>query len=86
MGTKCDPTLCRQDRMVGQILGLPGTLPPVFRQIEIKTHLLPRLLGVAADENRKKDAKIKPLERQEQLMLNIGSLSCGGRIINVKGR
>lgn len=86
VGTKCDPTLCRQDRMVGQILGLPGTLPPVFRQIEIKTHLLPRLLGVASDENRKKDVKIKPLERNEQLMLNIGSLSCGGRIINVKSR
>lgn len=40
--------------MVGQILGSPGTLPPVFRQIEIRTHLLPRLLGVAADENKKK--------------------------------
>ena len=40
--------------MVGQILGTPGTLPPVFRQIEIRTHLLPRLLGVAADENKKK--------------------------------
>jgi translation initiation factor 2 subunit 3 len=26
------------------------------------------------------------LEKNENLMLNIGSLSCGGRIINVKGR
>ena len=54
VGTKCDPTLCRQDRMVGQILGTPGNLPDVYRQIEIKTHLLPRLLGVAQDENNKK--------------------------------
>jgi len=86
VGTKCDPTLCRQDRAVGQVLGLPGTLPPVYRQIEIKTHLLPRLLGVASDENKKKDVKIKGLERHEQLMLNIGSLSCGGRIIQVSGK
>ena len=54
VGTKCDPTLCRQDRMVGQILGTPGNLPDVYRQIEIKTHLLPRLLGVAQDDNKKK--------------------------------
>ena len=40
--------------MVGQILGTPGNLPDVYRQIEIKTHLLPRLLGVAQDENKKK--------------------------------
>lgn len=33
-----------------------------------------------------KESKIKPLEKNENLMLNIGSLSCGGRIINVKGR
>jgi len=85
VGTKCDPTLCRQDRMVGQILGTPGNLPDVYRQIEIKTHLLPRLLGVAQDDNKKKDSKVKPLEKHENLMLNIGSLSCGGRIITVKG-
>lgn len=85
VGTKCDPTLCRQDRMVGQILGTPGNLPDVYRQIEIKTHLLPRLLGVAQDENnKKKDARVKALEKHENLMLNIGSLSCGGRIITVK--
>jgi len=85
VGTKCDPTLCRQDRMVGQILGTPGNLPDVYRQIEIKTHLLPRLLGVAQDENtKKKDSKIKPLEKHENLMLNIGSLSCGGRVLTVK--
>ena len=44
--------------MVGQILGTPGNLPDVYRQIEIKTHLLPRLLGVAQDENNKKKGKV----------------------------
>lgn len=78
--------------MVGQILGTPGNLPDVYRQIEIKTHLLPRLLGVAQEVSkdkegsatRKKDSKIKPLEKHENLMLNIGSLSCGGRVIMCK--
>ena len=41
--------------MVGQILGTPGNLPDVYRQIEIKTHLLPRLLGVAQEERKDKE-------------------------------
>ena len=70
--------------MVGQILGLPGTLPPVFRQIEIKTHLLPRLLGVAADENRKKDAKVErdshpKKERRAHLQMEERKLRKEGR-------
>lgn len=45
--------------MVGQILGTPGNLPDVYRQIEIKTHLLPRLLGVAQEERKDKDGNTR---------------------------
>ena len=34
--------------------------------------------------NFRKDSKIKPLEKHENLMLNIGSLSCGARVIMCK--
>jgi translation initiation factor 2 subunit 3 len=30
VGTKIDPTLCRADRLVGQVLGAVGTLPKIF--------------------------------------------------------
>lgn len=30
VGTKIDPTLCRADRLVGQVLGAVGKLPKVF--------------------------------------------------------
>merc|ERR1711916_228083 len=32
---KIDPTLCRADRLVGQVLGAVGTLPDIFVEIEI---------------------------------------------------
>ncbi len=35
VGTKIDPTLCRADRMVGQVLGSVGGLPDIFTELEV---------------------------------------------------
>lgn len=84
MGTKIDPTLCRGDRLVGHILGAVGTLPDIFTEVEIGYFLLRRLLGVRT-EGGKKAAKVQKLSKGELLMVNIGSLSTGGRVTAVKG-
>lgn len=84
MGTKIDPTLCRGDRLVGHILGAVGTLPDIFTEIEIGYYLLRRLLGVRT-EGGKKAQKVVKLTKGEVLMVNIGSLSTGGRVIAVRG-
>jgi len=83
VGTKIDPTLCRADRMVGQVLGSVGGLPDIFTELEVSYYLLRRLLGVRT-EGDKKGAKVSKLGKQEVLMVNIGSLSTGGRVIAVK--
>ena len=94
VGTKIDPTLCRADRMVGQVLGSRGALPDVFTELEISFFLLRRLLGVRT-EGDKKAAKVclnssvahfqvQKLSKGEVLMVNIGSLSTGGRVTAVK--
>jgi translation initiation factor 2 subunit 3 len=83
VGTKIDPTLCRADRMVGQVLGSVGGLPDIFTELEVSYYLLRRLLGVRV-EGDKKGAKVSKLSKNEMLMVNIGSLSTGGRVIAVK--
>jgi len=83
VGTKIDPTLCRADRMVGQVLGSVGALPDILIELEVSYYLLRRLLGVRI-EGDKKAAKVQKLSRNEVLMVNIGSLSTGGRVIAVK--
>merc|ERR1712128_336754 len=83
VGTKVDPTLCRADRMVGQVLGAVGSLPEIFTELEISYFLLRRLLGVRT-EGDKKGAKVQKLTKNEMLMVNIGSLSTGGRVMAVK--
>uniref|UniRef100_A0A2K6DGI7 protein-synthesizing GTPase n=1 Tax=Macaca nemestrina TaxID=9545 RepID=A0A2K6DGI7_MACNE len=83
VGTKIDPTLCRADRMVGQVLGAVRALPEIFTELEISYFLLRRLLGVRT-EGDKKAAKVQKLSKNEVFMVNIGSLSTGGRVRLVK--
>ena len=83
VGTKIDPTLTRADRLVGQVLGLKGSLPDVFTELEITFYLLRRLLGVKAQEGSKQ-AKVQKLTKSEVLMVNIGSTATGGKVLAVK--
>lgn len=83
VGTKIDPTLTRADRLVGQVLGAVGTLPPIFVEIEINFFLLRRLLGVKT-EGGGDGAKVRKLAKGEILMVNIGSTSTGGRVLATK--
>merc|ERR1712241_1256437 len=83
VGTKIDPTLCRADRMVGQVLGTVGALPDILIELEVSYYLLRRLLGVRI-EGDKKAAKVSKLSKNEVLMVNIGSLSTGGKVTAVK--
>eukprot|EP01120_Amphizonella_sp_Union-15-10_P012311 TRINITY_DN5443_c0_g2_i1.p1 TRINITY_DN5443_c0_g2~~TRINITY_DN5443_c0_g2_i1.p1 ORF type:complete len:477 (+),score=77.62 TRINITY_DN5443_c0_g2_i1:92-1522(+) len=82
VGTKIDPTLCRADRLVGQVLGAVGKLPDIFTEIEVNFYLLRRLLGVRTTGD--KQSRVGKLERGEVLMVNIGSTSTGGRVSAVK--
>lgn len=82
VGTKVDPTLCRADRLVGQVVGAKGHLPSIYTDIEINYLLLRRLLGVKTDGSKK--AKVRNLEPNEVLMVNIGSTATGARVVAVK--
>ena len=81
VGTNVDPTLCRADRLVGQVLGEVGKLPNIFHEIEINFFLLRQLLGV---KDSGKQSKVQRLGKGEVLMVNIGSTSSGGRVLAVK--
>ncbi|RYP74803.1 hypothetical protein DL770_007530 [Monosporascus sp. CRB-9-2] len=82
VGTRIDPTLCRADRLVGQVLGLKGHLPAVYSEIEVNFYLLKRLLGVRTADG--KQAKVAKLTKNEILMVNIGSTSTGAKVSAIK--
>lgn len=89
VGTNIDPCQTRADKLVGQVIGLPGSMPDVFDALEVNYYLLRRLIGVKVKktsklEKGKKPGKVKPIEKSEFLMVNIGSTSVGGRVSSVK--
>ena len=84
VGLKVDPSLTRQDFLVGHVLGLPGELPDIYIELEICIYLLKRLLGVKSDAGRVRSDKIPKLKKDECLMVNVGSTSSGGRVLGVK--
>eukprot|EP01088_Endostelium_zonatum_P017704 TRINITY_DN5352_c0_g1_i2.p1 TRINITY_DN5352_c0_g1~~TRINITY_DN5352_c0_g1_i2.p1 ORF type:complete len:478 (+),score=122.21 TRINITY_DN5352_c0_g1_i2:109-1542(+) len=83
VGTKIDPTLCRGDRLVGQVLGEVNKLPDIYTELEVNFFLLRRLLGVQ-NSGDGKQGRVTKLAMGETLMVNIGSTSTGGRVIAVK--
>ncbi|KAL8121565.1 hypothetical protein AgCh_018343 [Apium graveolens] len=83
VGTTMDPTLTRADRLVGQVLGEVGSLPEVYVELEVNFFLLRRLLGVRT-KGTERQGKVSKLTKGEILMLNIGSMSTGARVLAVR--
>eukprot|EP01006_Ploeotia_vitrea_P052052 TRINITY_DN67636_c7_g2_i2.p1 TRINITY_DN67636_c7_g2~~TRINITY_DN67636_c7_g2_i2.p1 ORF type:complete len:502 (-),score=51.67 TRINITY_DN67636_c7_g2_i2:1017-2468(-) len=81
VGTKIDPTLTRADRLLGQILGEVGKLPDIYTEVEISFYLLRRLLGVKGQGGPDSGSKVEKLAKGEILMVNIGSMNTGGRVV-----
>ena len=79
VGTKVDPQFTRSDNMVGQIIGYPDHMPKVFIEIDVQTTFLKRIVGTKEDNSR-----IENIRVDEQLLINIGSTSCGGNVVTVR--
>ncbi|TVU50496.1 hypothetical protein EJB05_01868, partial [Eragrostis curvula] len=75
VGTTMDPTLTRADRLVSQVLGEVGSLPDVFIELEVT--------GVRTSETERA-SRVSKLAKAKILMVNIGSMSTGSRVVAVK--
>lgn len=78
IGTKLDPSLTKSDALVGQVVGLPGKLPPALNGFVMETKLLPRVVGIS-DESA-----VEPIRSNEPLMLNIGTATTIGVVTSAR--
>jgi len=78
VGTKLDPSLTKSDALVGQVAGIPGSIPPTIEDFIMETKLLPRVVGVS-DEY-----KVEPIRSNEPLMLNIGTATTIGVVTSAR--
>ena len=73
--TELDPSLTKSDSLVGNVVGMPGKLPPVLDELELEVKLMKRAVGSEGME------AIQPLKAGESLMVNAGT----GRSVGVVG-
>lgn len=76
--TNLDPSIVKSDKLTGNVVGLPGKLPPVLRQLILKTHLLERVVGAV------EELKVEPIKKMEALMLNVNSAATVGIVTELR--
>lgn len=75
--TDLDPTIVKSDSLTGNVVGLPGKLPPVWTNITLDTTLMDRVVGSV------EDLKVNPLVPNELLMLNVNSAATVGIVRDI---
>jgi len=78
VGTQLDPTFTKSDNLCGNLVGRPGELPEPLYDLNLDINLLPRLVGV------KDEVEIKPIAKDESLMLSVASAITLGVVSNPK--
>ena len=75
--TSLDAAIVKGDHLTGNAIGIPGTLPPVWYDLKLKTTILDRVVNVG------EDVKIDPLHLQEPLLLNVNSAKTVGIVVDL---
>ncbi len=77
--TGLDPALTKSDSLGGNVLGLPGNLPPTLNEITMRVKLLERVVG------SKEELNVQPIKTGEQLMLTVGVVRTVGAAEPARG-
>lgn len=99
LGTLMDPSLTRADKLVGSIIGVPGSLPGVYTQITVSYQLMKYLVGAKKSSSSQQPSsasamtaaalsgkKIDKLAESEILRVNIGSTSTGAKVKSIAAK
>ncbi len=79
IGTALDPSITKSDGLTGRMIGVPGHLPAVVHDFNMRTTLLDRVVGSASD------LKVDEIKSNEPLMLSIGTATTVGIVKSGKG-
>lgn len=70
--TSLDPSVVSSDKLVGNLVGLPGKLPPVWNELTLETNLFEKVVG------SEEELVVDPIKMNEVLMLNVNSAATVG--------
>jgi len=75
--TELDPAVVKSDSLTGNIVGIPGKLPPVWNSLVLEITLMERVVGSI------EDMKVNPIVPNELLMLNVNSSATVGIVRDI---
>lgn len=78
IGTLLDPSITKSDGLVGSIIGIPGTLPPVIDKFNLDYRLFQNVIGSRTEE------KVAQIAKGEKLLLNVGTAKTMGEVTNIR--
>jgi translation initiation factor 2 subunit 3 len=76
--TGLDPSIVKANNLSGNVIGIPGKMPDVWYNLNLKIHLLKRVVG------SKDELKVDPIKLGEPLMLNVNASATMGVVSNLK--
>ena len=79
IGTMLDPSLTKADSLTGNLVGLPGKLPPTLSELTIETHFFERAVGT------KEMVEIDKIRLKENILLDVGTTITAGSVVSAKG-
>jgi translation initiation factor 2 subunit 3 len=74
VGSDMDPSYCKSDKLVGMVMGLRGTLPPVYYKLKVSYKLFQKTVSTNKED----------LKQEECVLLNIGSTTTGTKILSIE--
>jgi len=77
IGTKLDPSMTKEDSLVGQCAGKPGSLPQIWDELTIEFQLFKRAVGVT------KAVDVPAIKVGEHIMLSAGTTITIGEVKRV---
>jgi len=79
IGTELDPSIPKSDSLVGQVVGITGKMPPVWKKLTLEVNLLKRVVG------SKEETDVQPLKTNEVMMINAWTARSVGTITSAQG-
>jgi len=78
VGTDLDPSVTKSDGLVGNVLGLAGTLPPILEKVSLSVDLFEKAVGT------EQLMPVQKIKTNEPLVLNAGTAVTSGIVVSAR--
>ncbi len=84
IGTSLDPFYSKADSFIGNVMGAPGTLPPVREEMTMNVFLLDKMVTSHGFDGDSETQPVEPIRSNTPLMLSVGTATTVGVVTSAR--